>query len=144
MGTWFEASRDGSCGRCRKPVAKGSQLYARRKGVYLCELCGSIAEHEPEPDAGPIEQGVLRDLRQFPAEAAGTVIAQALLSFARQLDEGDVSSRDQPSYLKEIRQGLLQLRLAWPAAPEADETEAVRSRRERRLMQTGDSDAPEF
>ena len=144
MGTWFEASRAGSCGRCRKPVAKGDQLYARRKGVYLCELCGSIAEHEPEPDAGPIEQGVIKDLEQFPADAGSSVIAQAMLSFARQLDQGDVTPRDQPSYFKEIRQGLLQLRMAYPAAPEADETQAARARRERRLMQTGDADNPEF
>lgn len=144
MNGWFEARRAGTCSACKKPVAIGDQLYAKRKGTYLCELCGSIAEHEPEPEAGPIERGALKDLEQFPQEAADSAIAQAMISFARQMDLGEVSPRDQPAYLKELRQGLLQLRLAFPAAPEADETELVRSRRERRLMQTGDSDSPEF
>lgn len=144
MGKWLQANRKGTCASCRKPIEQGDQLWMKRKGHCLCELCGSIAEHEPEPEAGPMERGVVKDLEQFPPDAAETVIAQAMISFARQLDLGEVASRDQPAYFKELRQAILQLRLVFPPAPEADDTEQARSRRERRLMQTGDSDSPEF
>jgi hypothetical protein len=136
VGRWFEAKRDGKCKNCKKPVAKGDEMYAKSAGVYLCGECGLVAENTG-PDLGPVEQAVEDDLATFPAEARRSAIAQSMLYMARQLDANDVSPRDVTNYTKEIRLGLLTLKDMYPPAEEADETELARQKRERRMREAG-------
>ena len=135
---WIEnADRNTSCSRCRAQIFAGSRFYFLRRGTYLCELCGSLAEHEP-PETGKIEAGVLEDLEKLPDEASKGTIAQMMLAMARRIDNGDVADRDVAPITKEIRQMHSQLKLDYPPEPEDDETEKRRKRRERLLMIDGD------
>jgi SpoVK/Ycf46/Vps4 family AAA+-type ATPase len=101
--------------------------------VYLCELCGSIAEHE-EPETGEVESGVLADLATLPPEASDRTIAKMMIAMARRIDYGDVADRDVAPITKEIRQMYAQLKLDYPPEPEEDDTERTRRRREKMLM----------
>lgn len=132
MGTWFEASKNGTCGSCGVPVHVGDRMLARRKGVYLCEACGTIAEQLPE-GGGAMEVSVLASLDEFPDIVREGALAQAMLLMARQLDGGYVQPRDIAPLMKEIRQNYMQLRLLHPSEGEEDETDAMRGRRESRF-----------
>lgn len=128
-----EAERNTQCQRCRAQILIGQRFYYLRRGVYLCELCGSVAEHE-EPEIGDIEAGVLKDLSSLPPAASEGTIAQMMLSMARRIDLGDVADRDVAPITKEIRQMYMQLKLDFPPEPDEDDTEKSRKRRERMLM----------
>ena len=134
MGVWYEeANRKSLCARCKGPIDIGQRVYQQRKGVYLCELDGSIAEHE-DPEVGEIEAGVLEDLDKLPDEASRGTIARLMISTARKIDYGDVADRDVAPLIKELRTLLIQLKDQFPPAPEDDETEKARKRREARLL----------
>lgn len=131
---WIEsADRKTSCARCKALIEVGQRFYFLRRGTYLCELCGSIAEHE-QPEVGEVESGVLKDLDELPDEAAERTLAKLMLHTARRIDNGDVADRDIASLLKELRQMSSQLKLDFPPEPEEDDTEKSRKRRERMLM----------
>lgn len=137
---WIDnAERKTQCSRCHAVIDIGQRFYYLRRGTYLCELCGSLAEHE-EPEVGKIESGVLEDLKALPPEASDRTIAQMMLSMARRIDNGDVADRDVAPITKEIRQMYAQLKLDYPPEPEEDETERTRRRRERILMMDRDFD----
>lgn len=134
MSKWIEeAERKTSCARCQARIEVGQRFYWLRRGTNLCELCGSIAEHE-EPEVGEIESGVLEDLKQLPPEASDRTIAKLMLSTAKKIDNGDVADRDVAPLIKELRTLLVQLKDQFPPEPEDDETERARKRRERRLV----------
>jgi len=131
---WIEAAdKKTSCSRCHAVIDVGQRFYYLRRGTYLCELCGSIAEHE-EPEVGEVESGVLEDLKQIPPEASDRTLAKMMLSMARRIDNGDVADRDIAAITKEIRQMYSQLKLDYPPEPEEDDTEKSRKRRERMIM----------
>jgi hypothetical protein len=135
---WIEeAERKTSCARCKARVDVGQRFYYLRKGTHLCELCGSVAEHE-EPEVGEVESGVLEDLKQLPPEASDRTIAKMMVVTAQRIDNGDVADRDIAPLLKEIRQMLSQLKDDYPAEPDDDDTEDRRKRRQRRLLMDGE------
>lgn len=138
MGIWYEESKyKAQCGRCKAVLEVGTRVYQQRKGVYLCELCGSIAEHE-EPEVGDVESGVIEDLKQLPNEASDRTLARSMIKTARLIDSGEVADRDIAPLLKELRTQLMQLQLAYPPEPEDDDTEKARKRRETRLLMGGE------
>lgn len=140
MGKWIEeADRKTSCKRCNARIEVGERFYWQRKGTYLCELCGSMAEHE-EPEVGEVEAGVLEDLKQLPPEAGDRTIAKLMIKTARLIDSGEVADRDIAPLLKESRTQLVQLKDQFPPEPEDDETEKKRKRREKRLLMGGELD----
>jgi hypothetical protein len=137
MARWIEsADRPASCARCRRPIDIGHRFYYLRRGTYLCELDGSLAEHE-EPEVGPVESGVLEDLDKLPEEASKGTIAQLMLKTARLIDSGEVADRDIAPLLKESRTQLAQLKNDYPPAQEDDETEKARNRRAKFLLMDG-------
>lgn len=135
---WIEeAERKTSCARCKARIEVGQRFYYLRKGTHLCELCGSVAEHE-EPEVGEVESGVLEDLKQLPPEASDRTIARMMVVTAKRIDNGDVADRDIAPLLKEIRQMLSQLKDDYPAEPDDDDTESMRKRRQKRLLMDGE------
>lgn len=131
---WIEHSEhNGSCSRCHTATTVGQRIYWLRRGTVLCELCGSIAEHE-QPEVGEVESGVLKDLDALPPEAAERTLAKLALNNARRIDNGDVADRDIAPLYKELRQMVAQLKLDYPPRPEEDDTEKSRRRREQMLM----------
>ena len=135
---WIEnAERNTSCYRCHSQILAGQRFYFLRRSTYLCELCGSLAEHE-QPEVGEHESGVLKDLAALPEEASERTLAKALIGLARRLDSGDPADRDYPAMVKELRQLLSQLKLDYPPEPEDDNTEKSRKRRARLLMMDGE------
>lgn len=138
MGTWYEeASRKSQCVRCHQIVEIGQRIYQVRRGTYMCELCGSMAEHE-EPEIGDTESGVLEELKQMPPEASDRTLSKLMIATARRLDSGDVADRDYAGLVKELRTMVVQLQQQFPAEPEDDDTERTRKRRETRLLMGGD------
>lgn len=136
MGTWFSAKRDGKCAHCKKAITKDDEVYQKSKGVTLCGECGLVADNTPS-DRGSIEEGVERDLAQFPPEVHEQALAQVMLYLAKQLDQGEVSPRDVGTVTKEIRMNLMQLRELYPPAEGEDETDQARARLERRRREQG-------
>lgn len=137
MGTWYEeATRKSQCARCKQIVEAGQRIYQVRKGVYLCEMDGSIAEHE-EPEVGDIESGVLEDLKQLPPEASDRTLARLMITTAKRIDNGDVADRDVAPLIKELRTMLVQLKDLYPPEPEDDDTTKKRNARERRMLMEG-------
>lgn len=135
---WIEeSSRNDSCARCHVRVEAGQRIYWLRRGTVLCELCGSVAEHE-QPQTGELESGVLAELAVLPPEASERVMAKLALDNARRIDNGDVADRDVAALYKELRQSVAQLKLDYPPEPEDDETEKSRKRRARLLMMDGE------
>lgn len=133
MGKWIEEAERGlTCARCKSKVTKGERFWYQRKGVYYCELCGSLAEHEV-PEAGMMERGVREDFSTLPPEAAESTLGEAMLYLARQLDSGDVQPRDVAPYMKELRQNLAALRELYPPAGDDDITDIIRKNREHML-----------
>lgn len=131
---WIEnAERNTSCARCHAQITVGQRFYYLKRGTYLCELCGSIAEHEV-PEVGEVESGVLKDLDDLPPEAAERALAKLALNNARRVDHGEVADRDIAPLYKELRQMMAQLKLDFPPKPEEDDTEKSRRRREQMLM----------
>lgn len=138
MGKWIEESDyKASCVQCHTEISRGTRFYWKRKGVYLCELCGSLAEHE-EPEVGDNEQGVISDLEKMPAEAAESTEAQMTLYMARQIDNSEVAPRDVPAMNLQMRQNLEALRARFPDAGEEDITNTSRSARDKFLESTFD------
>jgi hypothetical protein len=138
VAKWIEsADRVTSCARCKARIEIGQRFYYLRRGTYLCEMDGSIAEHD-EPEIGSIESGVMEDLSALPEDASKGTIAQMMIAMARRIDNGDVADRDVAPITKEIRQMHSQLKLDFPPEPEDDETEKRRKRRERLLMIDGE------
>lgn len=130
MGKWIEESDyKSSCVQCHAEISKGSRFWWKRKGVYLCELCGSLAEHE-EPSVGGNERGVLSDLGKLPDEATESTEAQMTLYMARQIDNSEVAPRDVPAMNLQMRQNLDALRARFPDAGEEDVTNEARSARD--------------
>ncbi len=136
MGRWIEARRDGKCAHCGKLTAVGEEIWYKSAGVAYCQGCGLLDEAAP-PVVGPMEQSVLVDLARLPLEAAEGLLAQSMLSLARDLDNGDVPPRERPQYTKELRIGLFSLKEEYPASEEDDETEEARRKRERRAREAG-------
>jgi hypothetical protein len=136
MGTWFPAKRDSKCSHCPNRIAKGDDIYAKSTGIYLCQGCGLLAENAPQV-TGDVETSVLTELGKLPPEAGEGALAQSMLYLARQLDQGDVGPREVPNYTKEIRIGLMSLHDMFPASDDDDETDAARSKRERRAREAG-------
>ena len=137
MARWIEQSeRKTSCSRCHTEIPVGRRFYYLRRGTYLCELCGSLAEHEV-PEVGAVESGVLEELDKLPEEASKGVIAQLMLKTAKLIDSGEVADRDIAPLLKESRTQLAQLKNDYPPAQEDDETEQTRKRREKLLLMDG-------
>jgi hypothetical protein len=137
MARWIEsADRLTSCARCHARIEVGQRFYYLRRGTYLCEMDGSLAEHEV-PEVGPVESGVLEELDKLPEEATKGVIAQLMIKTAKLIDSGEVADRDIAPLLKESRTQLAQLKNDYPPAQEDDETEATRKRRERLLLMDG-------
>ena len=131
MGSWFAANKDGYCSKCGAPVTTGDMMFAQRKGMYLCEQCGHIASELPE-EGGPMVTSVMANLDEFPDEVREGSLAQSMLYMARQLDGGEVASRDVAGFIKEIRQSYMQLRALYPPSDEEDETALFARRREER------------
>lgn len=137
MSRWIEsADRVTSCARCKARIEIGQRFYYLRRGTYLCEMDGSLAEHE-EPEVGEVESGVLEDLGKLPPEAAHGTIAKLMIKTARLIDSGEVADRDIAPLLKESRTQLAQLKDQYPPAQEDDDTEKTRKRRERLLLLDG-------
>jgi hypothetical protein len=136
MGKWIEESDyKASCVQCHTEIARGTRFYWKRKGVYLCELCGSLAEHE-EPEVGRNEQGVLNDLAMMPDEAAESTEAQMTLYMARSIDRSEVAPRDIAPLNLQMRQNLDALRARFPETGEEDITNVSRSARDKFLEST--------
>lgn len=139
-GRWIEeAERRVSCARCKARVEPGQRFWYARRGTYMCELCGSMAEHE-EPEVGEHESGALEDLKRLPPDAAGGTLAKLMIGLARKLDSTDTADRDYPVMTKELRQVLVQLRDQFPPEEEDDDTAKARKRRVRMMMLNGDYD----
>lgn len=127
---WIEESeRKTNCARCKSVIEQGERFYYQKRGTYLCELCGSLAEGE-EPEVGEMEQSVLEDLRGLPDEAGRSSLGQSMIHIARQLDNGDVATRDTPAYVKELRQNLAALKTLYPPVGDDDGTDQARKSRE--------------
>jgi len=138
MSRWIEqADRLTSCARCHARIEIGQRFYYLRRGTYLCEMDGSIAEHE-EPEVGEVESGVLEDLDQLPPEASRRTLAKTMIKTARLIDSGEVADRDIAPLILQLRTTLRQLQDQFPPAQEDDETEKARKRRERMLLLDGD------
>jgi hypothetical protein len=138
MARWIEeANKKTSCARCHAVIEVGQRFYYLRRGTYLCEMDGSMAEHE-EPEVGEVESGVLEDLDKLPGEAANGTIAKLMLKTARLIDSGEVADRDIAPLLKESRTQLAQLQILYPPAQEDDDTQKSRKRREQMLMLDGE------
>lgn len=135
MTAWIEATRKGKCSRCHRDIKPGEQLFIKSRGVYMCELCGSLAEHEV-PEVGSIQQGVLADLSALPEEASSTTLAQAMLYMARQIDADEVAPRDVAPLNKELRQNLAALKELFPETSDDDVTDQARSARDKFLGAT--------
>lgn len=128
------------CCGCGDPIPPGTDIWLKSKGVYYCAVCGAIKEAAGESiKAGGIEESLLRDLEEFPGEAADTTLAKVALYMSRQLDEGEVAPREITQYTKEIRLNLLQIRDLYPPADDGDDTEdrAARLQERRRREQGG-------
>jgi hypothetical protein len=136
MGSWFEAKKPGKCAHCHEPFEAGTEIWAKSAGVYYCQGCGNLDE-ATAPAVGPIEGSVLAELSKLPDEATAGLLAQTMLSLARDLDAGDVPPRERPQYTKELRIGFLTLKDEFPSTEEDDETEEVRRKRERRAREAG-------
>lgn len=137
MARWIEsADRLTSCARCHARIEVGQRFYYLRRGTYLCEMDGSLAEHE-EPEVGEVESGVLEDLNLLPEEASSRTLAKVMLKTAKLIDSGEVADRDIAPLLLQLRATLKQLQDDFPPAQEDDDTEKTRKRRERLLMLDG-------
>lgn len=137
MARWIEgADRLTSCARCHARIEVGQRFYYLRRGTYLCEMDGSLAEHEV-PEVGDVESGVLEDLDLLPEEASNRTLAKVMLKTARLIDSGEVADRDIAPLLLQLRATLKQLQDDFPPAQEDDDTEKTRKRRERLLMLDG-------
>ena len=136
---WGVAAGPVSCLGCKELITPGSDLWIKSKGIYYCSLCGAVAEAAGDDvKAGGIEEALIRDLGEFPGEAADTTLAKQSLYMARQLDNGEVAPREVTQYTKEIRLNLLQIRELYPPADDADDTETRRDRlNERRRREQG-------
>jgi hypothetical protein len=89
----------------------------------------------PEPyQPGFIEQAVMADLLNFPAEFARGAIAASALRLARELDMGLVVGRDAAGHAREIRQSITTLREMSPGERQGDKTDDLRTRREARMQ----------
>jgi hypothetical protein len=136
MSKWIEESEHrGECARCREGIGKGQRIYWVRRGVVMCELCGSLAEHEV-PETGAIERGVLTDLGTLADEASETALAQTTLYMARALDRNEVAPRDVAPYNKEMRQNITALKDTYAETGDDDATDLSRSKRDKFLGAT--------
>jgi hypothetical protein len=136
---WGNSSGPIKCRGCKLAIPSGSDVWIKSKGVYYCGGCGILAEAAPdEVKAGGIEEGLLRDLAQFPEEAADTALAKMACVMARQIDCGEVAPREVTQYTKEIRLNFLQIRDLFPPLEDADDTETRREKlAERRRREQG-------
>lgn len=126
---WDTATGPVKCTACKRPIAPGTEIWIKAKGVYYCAGDGLVKEAAGNNVLdGGIQEGLIRDLARLPEEAAGTAMAKSALLMARQLDEGEVSPREVTQYTKEIRLTVYSLRELYPAADEADDTETRRER----------------
>jgi hypothetical protein len=127
------------CRGCKQPCAPGEEIWIKSKGVYYCAGCGPAAEAAGESvKAGGIEEALIRDLEEFPGEAADTTLAKQSLYMARQLDSGEVAPREVTQYTKEIRLNLLQIRDLYPPDEDGDDTQARQEKlQERRRREQG-------
>jgi hypothetical protein len=138
MSRWIEsADRLTSCARCHARIEVGQRFYYLRRGTYLCEMDGSIAEHEV-PEVGEVESGVLEDLDLLPEEASRRTLAKSMIKTARLIDSNEVADRDIAPLLLQLRATLKQLQDDFPPAQEDDDTEKARKRRERLLLRDGE------
>lgn len=136
---WESCAAPVRCRGCKLPIPPGADIYVKAKSVYYCGECGPVAEAAgDEVKAGGIEEGFLRDLDEFPDEAAATSMAKAARYMARQLDCGEVGPREVTQYTKEIRLSYMQLRELYPPEGEDDDTEQKRAKlQERRRREQG-------
>jgi hypothetical protein len=136
---WGSSKGPVRCRGCQEPVLPGTDIWIKSKGVYYCSDCGVVAEAAgDEIKPGGIEEALLRDLSEFPGEAADTVLAKSALFMARQLDAGEVAPREVTQYTKEVRLCLLQVRELYPPAEDNDDTETRQAKfQERRRREAG-------
>jgi recombinational DNA repair protein (RecF pathway) len=138
VARWIEqADRLTSCARCHARIEVGQRFYYLRRGTYLCEMDGSLAEHEV-PEVGEVESGVLEDLDLLPPEASKRTLAKLLIKTARLIDSGEVADRDVAPLILQQRATLKQLQDDFPPAQEDDDTEKTRKRIEKLLLLDGE------
>lgn len=108
--------------------------------MVACEVCAfkaknnaGLAAHRrarhPEPDRGPVEAAVARDLRQV-ADLGG--LRASTLKLAAKIDE-TTSSRDLPGLVAELRAAYTQLGISVSGKGEADAVDELTARRSRRI-----------
>jgi len=136
---WDQATGPVKCRTCKVPIAPGTEIFIKSKGVYYCPACGVGAEENMgQMVVSGLEEAFLRDMEALPDQAADTVLAKSALFMARQLDQGDVAPREVTQYTKEIRLNLLQLHELYPPAEDGDDTEERRAKlQERRRREQG-------
>lgn len=136
---WEPSTGPVKCRDCKAPIAPGTDIYIKSKGVYYCTGCGLLQENAPSAVIeGGIEEGFIKDLAAYPEEALETALARAACMLARQLDNGEVSPREVTLYTKEIRLNLLQIRDMFPDVDDEDDTETRREKlNERRRREQG-------
>lgn len=136
---WENSSGPVRCRGCKQPCPPGADIWIKSKGVYYCNTCGLVAEAAGDSiKSGGIEEALLRDLEEFPGEAADTTLAKQSLYMAKQLDDGEVAPREVTQYTKEIRLNLLQIRDLYPPDEDGDDTQARQEKlQERRRREQG-------
>lgn len=89
---------------------------------------------DDEREAGPQEQGVLKDLARMPPDLAEGALAASALGMAREVDAGELPPREAIQARAQIRQCMVQLREWAPGTDTGDSTDAKRERREQRML----------
>lgn len=92
-------------------------------------LAAHVRARHPEPDRGPVETAVLRDLADV-ADLGG--LQQSTLKLAAKIDE-TTSARDLPGLVAELRAAYSQLGKSVSGKGGADAVDELTSRRARRI-----------
>ena len=111
------------CDDCSFKAKNNAGLSAHRR-----------ARH-PEPERGPVEGAVARDLRQV-ADLGG--LRASTLKLAAKIDE-TTSSRDLPGLVAELRAAYTQLGISVSGKGEADAVDELTARRAARIAGSEDS-----
>lgn len=117
--------------------------------MVACDICGFEAKNNaglgghrrakhPEPDRGPVQSAVARDLRQV-ADLGG--LRASTLKVAERIDE-TTSSRDLPGLVAELRAAYSQLGMSVSGKGEADGVDELTARRARRIAGAADTARP--
>lgn len=82
---------------------------------------------------GEVEKAVVRDIRRWGAEVAGTALAAVALNAARTLDDPRVTPTPRSMLLAQLRETMLKLAEMAPEQEEEDGLDELRARRASRL-----------